>query len=256
MLPLVESFFSFQGEGKYAGSPSVFIRLGGCNFTCKGFGVQEISPVDGTTLIGCDSQRAVSAKHFKREWTAIHSSSELMERIWGHCRHLDFIPDLIITGGEPLLHFENPILYEAIEKCLDEGFRIHVETNASVSVDFGRYPLYQTLIYAMSVKLSNSGEPYHKRVQTKVINSIIANSQDAFFKFVLDAPMIESGQALREIEDIIEDCFSVPVFCMPLGNTAESLSQNDIQVAEFCIKKGYNYMDRIHIRLWNNRPGV
>ena len=136
MLPLVESFFSFHGEGKYVGTPSVFIRLGGCNFTCKGFGVEEVSQVDGSKLLGCDSQRAVNAKHFKHTWEMLNSSKELMERIWSHCRHLDFIPDLIITGGEPLLHFENPVLYETLEKCLDEGFRIHVETNASVGIDF------------------------------------------------------------------------------------------------------------------------
>ena len=47
-LPIVETFYSIQGEGKYAGSPSFFIRVGGCNLSCKGFSNH-----------GCDSFYAV-----------------------------------------------------------------------------------------------------------------------------------------------------------------------------------------------------
>jgi len=38
-LKIAELFYSVQGEGRYMGVPSVFLRTFGCNFTCGGFGM-------------------------------------------------------------------------------------------------------------------------------------------------------------------------------------------------------------------------
>ncbi len=37
---------------------------------------------------------------------------------------------------------------------------------------------------------------------------------------------------------------------------SKTLKKNAQKIAEFCIKNGYNYSDRIHIRLWNDKEGV
>jgi 7-carboxy-7-deazaguanine synthase len=38
-LKIAELFYSVQGEGRYMGVPSVFLRVFGCNFKCAGFGM-------------------------------------------------------------------------------------------------------------------------------------------------------------------------------------------------------------------------
>ena len=40
-IKIAELFYSIQGEGRYMGVPSVFLRTFGCNFSCKGFGMPK-----------------------------------------------------------------------------------------------------------------------------------------------------------------------------------------------------------------------
>ncbi len=253
MIPLVEHFYSFQGEGKYAGTPSIFVRLGGCNLGCPGFGVVSISPKDGTRLIGCDSIRAVKEHHSKHRWRTLTSSDQLITLIRSHFQNLPFKPDIVFTGGEPLLYYKDPVLVETLERFLSESHRITIETNATIAIDFDRYPLYEKVTFAMSVKLANSGEPRQKRLRPEAIRSLCRHTEDSFFKFVLDKANLEESK--REIEEIRRLCPDMPVYCMPMGSTARELARNDRAVAEFCIRHGYRYIDRMHIRLWDNQEG-
>jgi len=241
-LPLVEHFYSFQGEGKYAGAPSVFIRLGGCNLGCKGFGVKY----EGIT--GCDSIRAVYEDRFGEDWKRV---DDLIWVVESHIKDLDFKPDIVITGGEPLLHYQNPTLLKLLDHYIKRDFRITFETNATIKIDFVSYPIYKSVVFAMSVKLQNSGEAKSKRVNLEAIRAIIQNTKESFFKFVLS----KDDTSSKEIGEIISYFKDTPIYCMPMGSTSNELSLNDRAVAEFCIKNGYNYVDRMHIRLWSNEEG-
>jgi 6-pyruvoyltetrahydropterin 2'-reductase len=251
-LYLAESFLSIQGEGKYAGAPSVFLRFGGCNLTCKGFGCKFISSYDGSELIGCDSLFAANEKHFKKDWQEL-CAEELFEKVLLHVRDLPYKPHIVITGGEPLTHYKHREFYTLLKLLGD--FFVFIETNATVFIDFEAFKLYKNVNFCMSVKLSNSGEKYTKRVNKKAIEAICNNAKDAFFKFVIDERMIKEGEAQKEIEDITKD-FTAPIFCMPLGKNKKELEKNSESVISFCIKNGYNYTDRTHIRLWNDKRGV
>jgi organic radical activating enzyme len=251
---LVESFLSIQGEGKYAGTPSLFVRFGGCNLNCKGFACEFISPHDGSKLIGCDSLYAVNEKHFKNEWEEYKDAKKLFSKIASHVKNITYLPHLIITGGEPLIHYKNPVFYGFLELALKHGFDVFFETNGTINIDFEKFALYKKVGFAMSVKFSNSGEPYKKRVNKKAIQNIASHAKEAFFKFVTDKKLIEQG-AEEEILDITSG-MHVPIFCMPLGKNRVEIKKNALPTALFCIKNGYNYSDRIHVNLWNNKKGV
>lgn len=240
MIPLVESFYSFQGEGRFVGAPSVFIRLGGCNLGCAGFGVKI------GELIGCDSLKAVNQEHFGETWEKVDN---LIPIIDSYLKDLDFKPDIVFTGGEPLLHYQNPILLDALSHFQEH--RITFETNATIEIDFEKYPIYKNVTFAMSVKLENSGEPKSKRINYQAIKAIVENTKESFFKFVLTQKDIDT----KEIKEITKPFPDTKIYCMPMGSTAKELAQNDKEVANFCIKKGYNYVDRMHIRLWDNEEG-
>ena len=247
-LAVVEHFYSFQGEGRYAGTPSIFIRLGGCNLGCPGFGVHTPSAKDSSIMIvGCDSIKAVHNEHFAHLWEKVEDLNPL---IMIHLRGLDFKPDIVITGGEPLLHYENPIMIDALEHFIEQGHRITFETNATIMIDFEKYPIYKEVTFAMSVKLENSGEEKRKRLNFSAIKAIATNTKESFFKFVL----AKNALCADEITEISKDV-PIPIYCMPMGSTAKELAVNDKAVANFCIQKGYNYVDRMHIRLWDNEEG-
>lgn len=76
-LPLVEEFYSIQGEGFHAGKPAYFIRLGGCDIGCK----------------WCDSKFAWDSE--------LHEKVET-DLIIDHAK-LSGTDSVVVTGGEPLM---------------------------------------------------------------------------------------------------------------------------------------------------------
>jgi len=228
LIPISEIFYSIQGEGKYCGVPSLFIRVGGCNLSCPGFSEN-----------GCDSYYAVN-KLYKSEWK-LYSIDDLKEEI---LKYKKYSPHLVITGGEPTLYYKE--FYPLIEWFEGE---ITIETNATIFIDFKKYPKYKNVNFALSVKLSNSGEEYKKRVNKKAIKNFSLNAKKSFFKFVIDKDL------KKEIEDIIQNS-DLAVYCMPLAQTKEELEKRSEFVFNFALKNGYRYSDRIHIRLFSKKRGV
>ena len=121
MIYLVEHFYSIQGEGKYIGSPSLFMRFGGCNMRCEGFGCKEIAS-DGTSILGCDTIYAVNKKYFSENWRQIKSQDELFEIVKSY--DLPKNVDVVLTGGEPLLYASDKIFVEFLEQLHKNKNRI------------------------------------------------------------------------------------------------------------------------------------
>ncbi|BDY12781.1 7-carboxy-7-deazaguanine synthase QueE [Hydrogenimonas cancrithermarum] len=246
MIYLVEHFFSIQGEGRYSGVPSIFLRFGGCNLRCRGFGAYEIG---GERIAGCDTIRAVHTKRFKHMWKSVDDEGALQSVVMQYVDRVAYRPDIILTGGEPMIYAEDPIFYETVVWMLEHGFRVTIETNATLAPPFEAYPAYRDVTFAMAVKLSNSGEPKAKRVVPGIIRRLAEEGNDSFFKFTLDSTSIEK-EVEREIREICEP-FENEIYCMPLGDNVRQLQANAPVVAEFCLRSGYRYSDRLHVRLWN-----
>ena len=239
---LVEHFYSIQGEGKYTGVPSLFFRFGGCNMKC-----------DGTVVLGCDTVYAVNKEHFSHNWIPINESSELLNVLDQY--DLPHPVDIVLTGGEPLIYANDEIFVEFLEQLNKNGHTITFETNGSLAVDFEKYPIYKECIFALSVKLSNSNEPLRKRVRGDIIYSIGSNAREAFFKFSIDRDSINLGLE-EEINSITMHSPKTKVYCMPLGGDKKEVESNTEPLIEFCKVKGYNFSDRLHIRVWDQNKGV
>jgi len=102
-MKVCEIFTSIQGESSYAGMPCIFIRLTGCNLRCS----------------YCDTQYA----YYDGEEL---SEDEIMSKVRAAGIRL-----VEITGGEPLLQRD---VYHLIRRMLDEGYKVLVETNGSMSI--------------------------------------------------------------------------------------------------------------------------
>ena len=99
--PLMEDFYTIQGEGVHAGRPAYFIRTAGCDVGCWWCDVKESWDED---------------KHPRV------ATGEIVRRAGE-----SGAPIAVITGGEPLLHDLEPLTL----RLREEGLKVHIETSGS-----------------------------------------------------------------------------------------------------------------------------
>ncbi|MDI6890659.1 MAG: radical SAM protein [Thermodesulfovibrionales bacterium] len=121
-MKVCEIFTSTQGESSYAGMPCIFIRLTGCNLRCS----------------YCDTTYAY------------YEGRELSEdEIMSEVRRAG-ISLVEITGGEPLLQRD---IYRLIKRLLDEGYKVLIETNGSISIK----EIDRRAVVVLDIKTPGSG---------------------------------------------------------------------------------------------------
>jgi 7-carboxy-7-deazaguanine synthase len=279
-LKVSELFYSIQGEGRYMGVPSVFLRTYGCNFTCGGFGMNkgELSSERDVIAIkaedytdykslplvstGCDSYASWDPrfKHLSPVLTTVSIVDSILT-ILPHGRWMD--EHLVITGGEPLLGWQRAYP-ELLSNEKMRGLKeITFETNGTqeLSQDLAVY-LQQwkinreknALTFSVSPKLSISGEKWSEAICPSIIRQY-ETVGFVYLKFVIATKedAIEADKAVKEFRN---GGFRGPVYFMPCGGVESLYNLNAKNVAIEAMNRGYRYSDRLQVPLFKNEWGT
>lgn len=269
MLPVIELFTSIQGEGKYSGVPSHFLRVSGCNLRC----------------VFKDSVCDTPYSSFSPEKSLWKDMSELVAAFKKQQEQYPNVHHLVITGGEPLLYKKE--LEEFLGYVYTEDMVITIETNGTLPILNPLGQNYRIALYSVSPKLSTSvgtpgtvqGYEYTEamrdrhektRINYKNLVDIVTSSSDYQFKFVYSGPecVDEIVRIYKEMGKLVkkedEQFFRFYVkhhpnkhtMLMPEGIAASQLDVKTKEMVEVCIKRGWTYTDRLHIRIWDNKRGV
>jgi 7-carboxy-7-deazaguanine synthase len=282
-IKLAELFYSVQGEGRYMGVPSVFMRTFGCNFKCAGFGMPrgesttEVDPIAANVHLyksyeelplvstGCDSYASwhPAFKHL----SPFYDPDQVVENIMKILPYGKWEDEhLVITGGEPLLKWQNiypELLYHPKMKDLKE---ITFETNGTQALtkEFKdvllawQLPTDQKIkrevTFSVSAKLSCSGEAREIAINPKVV----CEYQEVgytYLKFVI-ATEEDAEEALETLDIYRAEGFTGPCYLMPVGGVESVYAFNNRRVAELAMKNGLRYSDRLQVPLFKNEWGT
>ncbi|MFN0133929.1 MAG: 7-carboxy-7-deazaguanine synthase QueE [Phycisphaerales bacterium] len=235
-LPIAETFYSIQGEGKLTGVPSFFIRVAGCNLRCS----------------WCDTPYS--------SWNPEGAQRSISDLVAAACaanaRHA------VITGGEPLIF---PAIHTLAADLHAAGLHITIETAGTV-FDAARPPHCDLI--SISPKLSNStpraGDPRDRdgtwrlrhesrRINPAALQSLLDAYGDRQLKFVVaaTADLAEIDAILASLHNWTAD----DVLLMPEGITPPDPVSQRWLVNE-CLRRGWRYCRRLHIDLFGNKRGT
>jgi organic radical activating enzyme len=285
-IKVSELFYSLQGEGRYQGVPSIFLRTFGCNFTCGGFGMpkgqksEERLAVDPTKYTdykqlplvktGCDSYASWDPrfKHLSPFMTDEEISARCTELMgmnrWGPVH-------LVITGGEPLLPGWQKQYPELLDRLVDDGLtHLTFETNGTQRLTeelddwFSNYASCLEVTFSVSPKLTASGEDIKEAINLDAVDDyyMVAcagrtnHASQLYFKFVVETEehVYEVNEVMREYSRMLGP--HCPVYLMPVGGTGDLYYVNNVKVAELAMKYGYRYSPRLQVDLWKNAWGT
>ena len=284
-IKVSELFYSIQGEGRYMGVPSVFLRTYGCNFTCQGFGMPSgelsheatdiaaqhtmITPFTEYKSLplvstGCDSYASWHPAF--KDLSPMIETDGIVERImemlpnneWGDAH-------LVITGGEPLLGWQKAypdllshpkmaglkeITFETNGTMrLTEKFKEYLVEWQMPTMDFAR-----EITFSVSAKLPCSGEPWSDAIKPKVVVDY-ENFGTAYLKFVI-ATEQDFADAMKATKEYRAAGFQGHVYLMPVGGVESVYALNNKAVAIMAMNAGLRYSDRLQVPLFKNEWGT
>lgn len=283
-IKIAELFYSIQGEGRFMGVPSVFLRTFGCNFKCAGFGMpkgelsREVEDIAARihyykeykdlplVSTGCDSYASWDPRF--KDFSPLIETDGIVNRIMEILPYKKWEDEhLVITGGEPLLGWQRayPDLLE--HPLMQDLKEITFETNGTqkLTADFKdylrkwnqqRFPHGNCgeVTFSVSAKLSCSGEARHEAIKPDVVCEYEEIGY-TYLKFVI-ATEEDAEEALETLDIYRSEGFSGPCYLMPVGGVESVYTLNNRRVAEFAMKNGLRYSDRLQVPLFKNEWGT
>ena len=233
-MRIAEIYTSVQGEGIWTGTPSVFVRVSGCNLRCW----------------FCDTPYA-SWQPEGESFTA----AEVFQQIESMIPDLDTgegPPHVVLTGGEP---FVFPELVALTARLANKGYKITIETAGTL------YRPVKCDLMSISPKLANStpqsaGRWQDQHEATRYQPGVIDQLLQQYFcqlKFV-----IQLETDLAEVQQFV-DCHPLDasrVLLMPQGTSLEELSVVTEWLEPKCRELGWQFCPRKHIEWFGGGRGV
>ena len=201
-------FYTLQGEGPFAGQPSVFVRLAGCNLRCW----------------FCDTDFESST------WRPM--LDELLATI---CKVKPPYCDLIvITGGEPFRQNIIPL----VDALLRASLRVQIETNGTLWIELPNSPNL-SIVCSPKTPLLNNGIVPRISVYKYVIGAGETSGEDGL-------PGHCSLRRDRQIR-LARPISGVPVYVMPRDDgNAEDNARNLETCRDVALKFGYRLTLQLH----------
>ncbi len=210
-MRIVETFLSIQGEGLQMGRLTYFVRTAGCNLRCS----------------WCDTGYALNDSDAKCQM----SPDEVLELIGD-------VKSICLTGGEPLLQKD---AREFIEKAIEAGKTLVLETNGSVSI--AGLPDSENLIVSMDIKCPSSG--MQDRMDLDNLAHLKRKDQ---LKFVIGD---EEDLAYAE-EFISKHPTEANVIFSPVGGVSLEKLANEVISKKLDVR----VLPQLHKIIWGDRKGV
>ena len=217
MIRISEIFVGIQGEGKYVGTPMLFIRVSGCTRKCS----------------WCDTKYHTKGKERKVE--------ELVHKVTEVLFSNPSVKDICFTGGEPLIYMEK--IFHFIN--LLPTYKYHLETNG----DLIKTPekIIPLLTYFDYISISPKTKDTAKKI-TEIIRDIDKIKIEWINKIDI--------KVVTDLEKVGNDIIKYATMLMPLTTYDEKKDKRiKRKVWEYCLMNGYKYSPRLQVDIWGKKKG-
>jgi len=229
---LVNEIFgpTMQGEGPSLGIPCAFLRVAACNLRCT----------------WCDT-------YYTWDWHRVNKEDEVhpmeVDEVY---RRLGAVAPakgnlLVVSGGEPML--QQARLAPLLKMIRETGLyhRIEIETAGTIQPTGEFLPLIDQ--FNVSPKLEHSGNEKRLRYRPEALDALMGTGK-AVWQFVAQRP-----EDFPEMDELIRAHSLSPVFIMPEGTDAETISAHAHAILPAVVERGWRMTPRLHIELWGTQRG-